>query len=186
MILKPEQKTFRIWRKNCNLKRYVPRAETIVVSWNLTSVSTALVDRGRHSGRQHCIGRRVRDFQPGCFDMADSVLRNRSEPFRSRDFSPWPFRARDISVRLWNLALSLCTLFNANVLKSTKGLFKKLQTWSKIQQLISINIWFSLSSARKLNHYRHFQSTANTSSSQLQFRFHRNNDSSKWSWCNTS
>jgi len=38
--------------------------------------------------------------------------------------------------------------------------FQKLcsfsQTWSKIQQLISINIWFSLSSASKLNHYRHF------------------------------
>jgi len=50
-----------------------------------------------------------------------------------------------------------CSHFNADILKSTRSFIKKkLQTWSKIQQLISIYIWFSLSPASKLNHYRHF------------------------------
>jgi len=50
-------------------------------------------------------------------------------------------------------------------LNQQKVLCKKIQTLSKIQQLISINIWFSLSSASKWNHYPHFQLNTNTSNS---------------------
>jgi len=76
----------------------------------------------------------------------------------------WSLRSRDISVRLWNLAEILYVYFLMQTyLNQRKVLFKKLQTWSKIQYLISMSIWFSLSSASKLDHYRHFQINTKTS-----------------------
>ena len=82
---------------------------------------------------------------------------------RVRDFSVWPFRSGlfrsgDISIRLFKSCRNLiCSHFNANILKAKRNLFKKNYKYeSKIQQLISINIWFSLSSESKLNHHRHF------------------------------
>jgi len=65
-------------------------------------------------------------------------------------------------------------------LNQRKILFKKLQTWWKIQQLMIINIWFSLSSGSKLKIIIDIlQLNTNSSKSWLQFRFNQNHDSSK-------
>ena len=73
-----------------------------------------------------------------------------------------------------------CSQFYANVLKSTKNFILKLQTWWKIQQFMSIKIWFSLSSGSKLKIIIDIlQLNTNSSKSWLQFRFNQNHDSSK-------
>jgi len=51
-------------------------------------------------------------LQPLCWHCAKCAVQS------------WSFWSRDISVRLRNLAEILCSLFNANVLKSTKGFIK--------------------------------------------------------------
>jgi len=67
------------------------------------------------------------------------------------------FRSGEILARLWNHTEILHVhILIQTYLINEKFYLKKLQTWSKIQQLISINIWFTLSSASKLNHYQHF------------------------------
>jgi len=91
-------------------------------------------------------------FGTWLFSLAVLVWLIRSEQFRSG-----PLQSGDILFRLWNLV----EIFNVHILMQTylnqrELLFKKLRKWSKIQQLISINIWFTLSSGSKLNHCRHF------------------------------
>jgi len=84
-------------------------------------------------------------FRSGRFDLSR---------FGHGTFRSWSFRSRDISVRPWNLAEILYVHFLMQTyLNQRKVLFtKKNQTWSTIQQLINMNVWFSFSSASKLNH----------------------------------
>ena len=82
--------------------------------------------------------------------------------FGHETFQSWSFRSRGISVRLWNLAEILYVHFSMQTYLNQRKILLKLQTWSKIQQLISMNVWFSLSSASILNHFRHFQLNTNT------------------------
>ena len=111
---------------------------------------------------KECCGGRVHDF---------SVWPILSEPFRSESF-----RSQDVSVlvvpvsRHFGQAMKSCRNLIQYVhflmqayLNQRKVLFKKkLQSWFKIQQLISMNVWFSLSSASKSNDYRNFQLNTNT------------------------
>ena len=108
---------------------------------------------------------RLRDFSVWPFHsgrFGRSLLgRSRFGPWT---FRSWPFRSRDTSVRLWNLAEIWCVHFSMRTnLNEIKILLMKLRfylrnrkTWSKIQQLISMHMTFSLSSASNWNHYRHF------------------------------
>ena len=68
-------------------------------------------------------------------------------------FRSGPFRSGDIQsdYEILHVHILMQTYLNQREI-----LLKKLQTWFNIQQLISINIRFSLSSASKLNHNRHF------------------------------
>jgi len=88
--------------------------------------------------------------------------------FRNRTFRSELFGSLDFSILIVTVSKHFgqamkscrnlaCSLFNANLLQSAEGFIKKkLQTWSKTQQLIYINLWLSLSSASEWNHYRHF------------------------------
>jgi len=71
-----------------------------------------------------------------------SVWPIRYEPFRSRDFSVLVVSvSRHFGQNMKFCRNLTCSFFNANVLKSTKGLIQKnYEHDPKIQQLISINI----------------------------------------------
>ena len=111
----------------------------------------------------------------------------RSELFGSRDFSILVVMvSKHFSQAMKSCRNLACLLFNANLLQSAEGFMeKKLQTWSKMQQLISINLWLSLSSASELNHYRHFAIKHKYFKLIITIT-NRNHGSSKGSWYNTS